>query len=182
MADETAELDRIEAARDAIVGTVFDLGDSALRRPTPDAWSPAEIVEHLVRAEDFGILGLWRAIEALDDDEATHGPSPTAELAGRTIDEIFSNLPSRVDAPEAVVPIREGRPAAYWIGRLRAHQASIVELASAMEAVGPGRIELPHFVAGPLDGRQRLQFFRWHLERHLGQLRRTVATLDSSAA
>ncbi|MBT8335005.1 MAG: DinB family protein [Gemmatimonadetes bacterium] len=164
-------LARIATLRSELLSIAETAGAKATRRPGADAWSPAEIVEHLVRAEDFGILGLWRAVEAAGESGPAAIDPPHDD---RTIDEVFADLPDRVDAPEAVIPKRAGRPLGYWSGRLREHQNAIESLAGAIEAVGPDRVVLPHFVAGPLNGWQRLEFFRWHLERHLAQMRRTV--------
>ncbi|MEK9811273.1 MAG: DinB family protein, partial [Candidatus Nanopelagicales bacterium] len=137
---------------------------------TGGGWSVAEIVEHLVRAEDYGILGLWSSFP----DPESKGIPLDAALASRSIDEIFRETPARVDAPPAVEPRAGGRPVAYWVARLRSHDAVIAELAEAMEGVGFSQVVYPHHIVGPLDGAQRLQFFRWHLERHLAQIERTV--------
>jgi hypothetical protein len=77
------------------------------------------------------------------------------------------------------VPTRNGRPTDYWVARLRSNSQLLAELGRAMAAVGPRGVVLPHFIAGPLDGIQRLQFFRWHLERHLGQIEQTIETLEA---
>ena len=145
--------------------------ETVMRAPAGDAWSVAEITEHLVRAEDYGIIGLWSAIPTADES-----PTPLPEeLASRTIDEVFLDLPDRVDAPPPVEPKSGGRPVAYWVARLRSHEALIEELAGAMQVAGLDRVIYPHHIAGPLNGAQRLQFFRWHLERHLAQIDRTIA-------
>ena len=43
------------------------------------------------------------------------------------------------------------------------------------EAVDLTTIVYPHYLSGPLDGRQRLEFLRYHMERHLAQIERVRA-------
>ena len=166
----------IAAARREVLARVEALSaEAVVRRPPGGGWSVAEIVEHLVRAEEYGMRGLWASLPNSGD-----GPRPLdAGLASRSIDEIFRDLPARVDAPPGVLPQDGGQPAGYWVARLRSHQAMIAELARVMEEVGLDRVIYPHYIAGPLDGHQRLQFFRWHLQRHLMQIGRTVAAIPS---
>ncbi len=140
--------------------------------PAAGVWSTAEIVEHLVRAEGFGLRGLWREAEAVR--EGSGQPIVGPAEAARTIDEVFAELPDRVEAPDAVLPTAGGRPLGYWLARLDAHQLELVRLGAELREVGPARVTLPHYVAGPLDGWQRLGFFRWHLERHLAQIGRLL--------
>ena len=177
MAASTALLNDIVRVRQELLSRIEDLApETVMRAPPGGGWSVAEIAEHLVRAEDYGIVGLWSALPDTDD-----APTPLSEeLASRTIDEVFFDLPDQVDAPPAVEPEAGGRPFAYWVARLRSHDAVIAELARAMERVGPDRVIYPHHIAGPLDGAQRLQFFRWHLERHVAQVDRTVDAIASA--
>ena len=146
------------------------------RPPSEDAWSVGEIVEHLVLAEDYGIRGLWGAIE-----QARAGESRplSDELAGRALDEIFAGQPAQLDAPPAVVPTSGGAPVDYWLGRFDGHQTAIESIAHAMDAAGPERVIYPHFRVGPLNGPQRMYFFRWHLARHLQQLERTIQVVGA---
>ena len=165
-----ALLEDIERARARVTERVESMDtEVAARRPGEGAWSPAEVVEHLVLAEDFGIRGLWKIVLAV---RAGEGPAPVAAvLAARSVEEAFVDVPDRVDAPPPVQPTGKGT-ARYWCERLRANGWLLRRLAAAMAEIGLDRIVMPHFIAGPLDGRQRLQFIRWHLERHLAQIER----------
>ena len=164
-------LHEVEEARSRILDRVASFEAQALHaRPDPDAWSVAEVIEHLARAEEYGLRGLWGVVERLDRGDAVQELDPA--LARRSIAEVFAGAPERIDAPTAVVPSHEGRPAGYWLARLRGNEALLAELGQAIRRVGLGRVVYPHFMAGPLGGRQRLQFFRWHMDRHLGQIDR----------
>ena len=180
MSDVDGLLAAIERVRDHVLREASGL-DAALihRRPSREGWSVAQIIEHLVLAESYGIAGLWRAADLA---RSGGGPLPLdPAVAARSVDEVFADLPSRVAAPDAVTPEADGRPVRYWMARLRAHSTLLAELGRELREVGLERVVFPHFVAGPLDGRQRLEFFRWHLERHLGQILRTMEEVSASA-
>lgn len=174
------EVDRliadVETVRDRIVARATSLpGDVVHRRPEPDAWSVAEIIEHLVLAEESGVRGLWRVAERVAADVAG-APGPLSDpLRSRSIEQVFAHLEDRaVSAPDAVIPWAEGRPLPYWASRLRTQREQLKGLGEVLKEVGLERVVLPHFMAGPLDARQRLQFLRWHMERHERQIERTV--------
>jgi DinB superfamily len=180
MSEEVLELlRRAEAARSEVFSRLDRLSDEeAHTRPSEGAWSVAEIVEHLTLSEGFGIAGLWRAAA-----EAAFGggsdPLPP-ELAARSVDEIFSGATRRIVSPEAVVPSSGGTPLGYWVARFRASGVLLAALGEELDRVGMESVIMPHFVAGDLDGRQRMQFFRWHVERHLSQIDRTIEEISAS--
>lgn len=172
MSEVTQILQQLRDARARIIDVAENLDREHVLRPAPEGgWSVAEIIEHLVLAEDYGIRGLWGAVEAARAGSTEALPS---DLAGRSIDEVFADQPDQVDAPDAVVPRGGGEPFGYWVDRFRGHEDSIASLAREMDRVGLERVIYPHFRVGALDGAQRLGFFRFHLDRHWGQIRRTL--------
>ena len=180
MSDIEGLLAAIERARDQVLREVSGLNAALIyQRPSPEGWSIAQIIEHLVLSESSGIAGLWRVADVA---RSGGGPPPlNPTVAARSLDQIFAELPRRVDAPEAVRPEAGGRPVRFWMARLRTHSTLLAALGRELREVGPECVIFPHFVAGPLDGRQRLGFFRWHLERHLDQIRRTREAVSASA-
>lgn len=65
-----------------------------------------------------------------------------------------------------------GGPLEAWISSLRSLRAVLTDLATELEGLDLEAIVFPHYLSGPLDGRQRLEFLRFHMERHLEQIRR----------
>jgi hypothetical protein len=51
-------------------------------------------------------------------------------------------------------------------------------LGTKLEGADLESIVFPHFLSGPLDARQRLEFLRFHLERHLAQIERVKGSRD----
>jgi len=77
-------------------------------------------------------------------------------------------------APEPARPTWGG-PLAYWAERLRACRAMVQALAPVLEGLDLERVIHPHPISGPLDARQRLQFLRFHMDRHRDQVARVRA-------
>ncbi|MCC6538976.1 MAG: DinB family protein [Bryobacterales bacterium] len=140
-------------------------------RPAPDAWSMAEIAEHLAVTEEVVMKTVEQALAA---------PAASAEKKAGTAgkdDLVMRAVPNRsrkVQAPEPVQPTgqrwatREALVAEFKVRRdrtiafiektnreLRAHIA-------------------PHPALGPLDSYQWILFLAAHTERHVRQMRETM--------
>ena len=133
-------------------------------KPTSASWSLVDITEHMVRAEDAGVHGIWRALEGhrrgedLWQGEAEHRGLSIEDVTDRTWRE-------KEDAPEVAAP-RDGGSLAFWAATLRSKQNVLEELARQLEGVTLEDLIYPHPISGPLDVRQRLEFLRFHLDRH----------------
>jgi hypothetical protein len=46
----------------------------------------------------------------------------------------------------------------------------LTELTAALDGLPLEDVLFPHFLSGPLDARQRLEFLRFHMERHIAQI------------
>ena len=65
-----------------------------------------------------------------------------------------------------------GGPLEVWISSLRSLRVGSRRPRQKLDGLDLEAIVFPHFLSGPLDGRQRLEFLRFHMERHLAQIRR----------
>jgi hypothetical protein len=139
-------------------------------KPAPDSWSMTEITEHITLAEQAGINGMWKALEGLRSGR----PVWSGELVhrGRSIQEVVAATWQEKEQVPSVAAPRWGGPFAYWAAALRACQPLLAELGEALEAVDLARVVYPHPISGPLDARQRLEFLRFHLDRHTAQIQR----------
>jgi len=66
-----------------------------------------------------------------------------------------------------------GGPLAYWVESFRLSQPLLDALAVSLEGMDLRTIIYPHFLSGPLDAEQRIEFLRFHMDRHRGQIERT---------
>ena len=65
-----------------------------------------------------------------------------------------------------------GGPLEAWISSLGSLRSVLADLARELDGLDLEAIVFPHCLSGPLDGRQRLEFLRFHMERHIEQIRR----------
>ncbi len=79
--------------------------------------------------------------------------------------------------PEIAKP-RWGGPVEYWIAALRACQSLLDALNSALTGLDPEQVIYPHSISGPMNVTQRMEFLRFHLERHQRQIENIKAHPD----
>ncbi|MBN4072383.1 DinB family protein [bacterium AH-315-F03] len=137
-------------------------------KPVPGSWSLSEILEHLVLAEHVGINFIWRAVVNYKQGGAV-SPNKSPNN-GLSIDEIITNTwQLKETAPESATPSLGG-PTGFWIVTLESLQSVLEQLGTELKTVNICDVIFSHFLCGPLDAGQRLQFLRFHLDRHLKQI------------
>ena len=164
----------VAAARRRVADAVHGLTpDQEAFRPAPGEWSAPQVVEHLVLAEHAGINRIWRAAEGVRRGQPVWRGEPVHR--GLPIEAVIARTwPERAEAPPWVVPTAGG-PLAYWVACLWACQPVLEALGEALRGVDLAEVIFPHPISGPLDGRQRLEFLRWHLDHHRRQIEDIVA-------
>lgn len=166
-------VDDIERTRNRVIDAVKDLRpDQAAFKPTPETWSIVENIEHLYLAEISGVTKIWAAADQVRagvrwTDARPNDGQPIEAVVERT-------WRSKEVAPPIATP-HIGGPLPVWIACLRSLRPVLSDLARELEEVDLTAIVYPHYLSGPLDGRQRLEFLRYHMERHLAQIERLRA-------
>lgn len=176
MDDELAPLiAAIEAARTDVLGVTASLSPAQGAYAMGDGWSIAEVIEHLYLAELLGIVKLWSAADNLRSGRRWMEDLPHR---GKPIERVVADTwRVREAAPPDATP-RVGGPLACWRTALASLGPVLAGLSSHLDGLPLDEIVAPHFLSGPLDARQRLEFLRFHLERHLRQICRTVENRD----
>lgn len=149
----------------AASGLTYDQGQF---KSSPEVWSIAEIVEHMVWAEMGGINGIWKALAGIRNNK----PIWTGDAIhqGRHIEEIIAKTWKEKEiVPESAKP-RWGGPVEYWIVALNGCQNLLESLCEALEGFELRQVIYPHIISGPLDVIQRMEFLRFHLNRHQHQI------------
>ncbi|MBC7891452.1 MAG: DinB family protein, partial [Sphingobacteriaceae bacterium] len=90
--------------------------------------------------------------------------------AGYSIEAIVARTWREKELVPAVAAPRLGGPVAYWAAMLRNLTPTLHTLGNALTEADLARMTPPHPISGPLDVRQRLEFLRFHLDRHCGQV------------
>ena len=164
-------IDAVERARVQYLEAVAGLNhhQSVFKKELAQ-WSILQVTEHLVHAEDAGVNGIWRALdgyrrgEPIWQGELVHG--------GKSIEEVVEQTwQTKEKAPEVAEP-RWGGVIGYWAASLKSRRVVLEDLSAALDGVSLEAVVYPHPISGPLDARQRLEFLRFHLDRHRGQVER----------
>ncbi len=164
----TALLDVLARERAAVLA-LLDAMTPAQRafRPAPDAWSPADVADHLAKAESGQIEIVRRQVAA---------PRPLGRpSAGRRwLVERLMRSGLRVRMPAAVAPRIAPTGVAFDVSR--SALAAAAEGWHALAATYPPAMAeagvFTHPVAGPLTLRGTVCFAAAHLDHHRRQLER----------
>lgn len=137
-------------------------------KPSPEVWNAVEITEHLFWAEQGGIFGMWKLLTA----QRVGQPGYAGELVhrGLSIEEIVDRTWQPKEIVPAVAAPRLGGSLGFWKASLMSLQLPLQGLVNELSGVDPESLIHPHPISGPLDVRQRLQFLRFHIDRHRGQV------------
>ena len=171
-------LERIEAAdaaRRRIIGANRGLtAAQAAFKAATGGWSVQAHIEHLVLSEQRGVQRIWLAAEALrrgvpfQVGEAVHRGLPIEEVIART-------WKPKEKAMAETDPVGEG-PLSYWIARYEACQTTLERIPQVLSGLDPSQALDLHYLSGPLDACQRLEFLRFHTDRHYDQVERLKRT------
>lgn len=150
--------------------------EQASFKSSDNEWSIVDNVEHLVWAEQGGINGMWKVLDAFRNNK----PAWKGELIhqGLSIEEIVDKTwQAKEKAPEIAKP-KWGGSIDFWIISLNNCQYLLEALAQELAGVDLEKVIHPHPISGPLNVIQRLQFLRFHLDRHRHQIENIKAHTD----
>ena len=161
--------EQVELARENFIRSCQGLTpDQAQFKPNEESWSIVGVTEHIVRAEWGGVNGIWSAIEGYRNGKPVWSGDNVNE--GRHIEEIVERtwLPHQ-PAPEVARP-QWGGSLEFWLSSLRSCKSTLADALKQLEGLDPATIIYPHPLSGPLNVYQRLEFLRYHMERHQRQI------------
>jgi len=161
----------LQQTENGVIGATQGLSQAQWKfEPAPDRWSIAEIVEHMVLAQEL-ILGPVR-------EQLTNAPAP-GQLDHNTVDAIVLNqMPDRTTkfkAPDVIQPTGRWTPV-VTMARLRKNYAQLVEYlettpdlrqhaidALPLKAISKGAYD-------SMDGYQWILTAAAHVDRHTKQI------------
>ncbi|MCH7638560.1 MAG: DinB family protein [Bacteroidetes bacterium] len=143
-------------------------------KPSPEAWSPVEIAEHVYRSERAVLRGLERQLDPEGERRELGKPSRAKFLALM----VALRSPKKFKVPEGVSTtapagmtyeeIHEG-----WLSFPTQWEAILGSTPEDLLNVGLIR----HPISGPMTLSQSAQFLAVHTARHFKQLERTLKVL-----
>lgn len=166
-------LTRMEAEREALVTSLAAYSTESLeRKPRLNAWSVAQVITHVVIAEETALAYLHRKL-----DLGGHGPSTFRSALKLGLLRVALALPIKYKAPPAIAAIPDctiAEALERWdLVRQRLH-STCSELDEALV-----RRELfKHPVLGKLGFNDGLRFLRTHALHHRAQVRRTLLVVQ----
>jgi hypothetical protein len=162
-------LDSVAIARQQFILAASGLTfEQSQFKPSEEVWSVVDNVEHMVWAEMGGINGIWKTFQGIRNNK----PIWTGEAIhyGLSIEQIIEKTwKEKEQVPEIAKP-RWGGPVEYWIAALNNCQNLLQSLCDQLEGHDLEQIIYPHIISGPLNVIQRMEFLRFHLNRHQLQI------------
>jgi hypothetical protein len=155
-----------------IEGAVRPLSDAQLAfRPAPDAWSVAEIVEHLAIVEP----GMLKVVTSLADKASPRNGSSPAAIEVTLDDGIRTVATGKFKTRPEAVPTG-GVPAGQSLESLRAIQSGLHGLRARLAGVDVSSVKFTHRALGDMTLGQWFAFIGAHEARHLVQIRSVISS------
>ena len=155
-------LARLDSTHRKLLQTVEPLEEELLkRRPAVDAWSIAEIINHLRLVEERVIKDLQKALE--------HPPARLGLLRRLVPTRIVASRLVRVQAPGAVVPTNTSDKTAN-IADFNAARDTLKRLCETHGRSRLSKTVFRHPFLGRLNGVATISFVGYHEERHYKQI------------
>jgi hypothetical protein len=159
----------VATARALFLDTLIEVEEvKAQWKPDPEIWNVIEITEHLFWAEQGALFGMWKTLHAIREGsidrnyESIHKNFPIQKI-------IDSTWQPKEKVPAVAAP-RLGGTLSFW-------KASLASLQEVLTAFGQDlredelRLQAhPHPISGALDFQQRIEFLRFHIDRHAAQV------------
>ena len=144
-------------------------------KPDPERWNMMEITEHLFWAEQGAILGMWRTLHAIREGkmeynyESNHKDMPVEKIIELT-------WQAKEKVPAVAAP-RLGGTIFFWRESLKSLQNILEAFGDDIQDDELRILAHPHPISGAMDFRQRLEFLRFHIDRHKDQVLALVAVM-----
>lgn len=168
----------VSIARSRYLDQIADLSEFQARwKPNSEVWNIIENTEHLYWAEQGGILGMWKTLHAIREGEMIR----TYEFNNKdlTIEQVVEKTWQPLEQVPAVAAPRLGGSLSFW-------KTSFLNMQNVLEAFAQDlqenelRLQAQHHpISGALDFHQRLEFLRFHIDRHRGQVSQLISTMPS---
>lgn len=165
--------DQIESQREAALASFRSVPTDALNRSPGDGrWSAAQVLSHLLAAEQLSVLYMNKKILGIQDAPRS-GPLETAKMVAFIISQRLPGL--KFKAPRKVV---EHTPAHTTLAEIEsAWVNSRNDLRALLDKIPADRLDrkiYKHPAVGYIDVRHALVFFREHAIHHSPQLRKLL--------
>jgi hypothetical protein len=156
-------------ARDLYIKAITHITEQqAAYRPAPGVWNVVEITEHLYWAEHGGIAGMWKTLYAIRNNSLPRQYESVHK--NMTVEEIIAATWKEKELVPPVAAPRMGGTLAFWITALSSLQNILTGFGNDLQDEELRLLAHPHPISGDMDFHQRLEFLRFHINRHAKQV------------
>lgn len=144
-------------------------------KPDAETWNMCEITEHLFWAEQGALYGMWKTLYAIREGsvkretESIHKDFPIEHIIEKTW-QVKEKVPP-VAAPKL------GGTLAFWKSSLQHLHNVLVDFGQDLQDDELRLQAHPHPISGVMDFQQRLEFLRFHIDRHRLQVLELLHTM-----
>ncbi len=166
-------LSSIEFSRNNYIQTIGDLSEEITNhKPNESSWNIVEITEHLYWAEFLGVAVMAKVLEEiLDGKRELKYESKNKGLTIEKVVELTWDQKEQVPdvaAPRVIGSIR------FWINSMISLRGILSEFTRSLNDDMLRVIAHAHPISGELDFQQRLEFLRFHIDRHHLQAKKNI--------
>jgi hypothetical protein len=172
----TAQLQLLDTERRGLLAAVQRVPDADRdRRPAPETWSVAEILEHLATVEQsVATLIATRGREPVPENAAPPVPLDEARVAR------LRGRERRIDVPDRMRPSGT-MTAAAAMHALTASRTALVDAVRNADPVALDRRSYVHAIVGRIVLRDWIAFVAHHEARHADQIDEIAAVLRAKS-
>lgn len=140
-------------------------------RRSPDRWSPAEVVHHVVIVE----RSITRLLQRLIAEARGHEPETDASSIVAILQpDRATNRERRIVTSDASQP-RDTDPERVWT-EFETTRSALKDVVVAADGLAMAKVSAPHPALGPLNGYGWIAFAGSHAARHAAQIKEDAAS------
>lgn len=168
------QFNKLEKDRQELFETLHGYTDEKInRKPSAEAWSAAEVIAHLITAEEMSLKYLSKKI--LDTSKAQ--PEGIKGQWRWLLVQIVFTFNIKFKAPEIVEPKLGYQSLAELESKWSHIRTKTYQVLSKLSDEEVKKELWKHALAGKLNLYHMLQFFNVHFQRHKKQINRTLAAV-----
>jgi len=163
-------LSELHATRKLFLDTIADVSEQQWRwKPSAEAWSVAEVAEHVAVTED----SYWNAIQRNLESPAAPEKRAEIKIADEDVIPRMADRSSKRKTCEGNAPAGRFAGAAQTAAHFRASRDRLIAFVTATDQDLRNRV-WPHKAYGALDGYQWVLLACGHIERHVAQIKEVL--------
>lgn len=165
---------KLEADRKALFTELKQYTDELLnKKPAPEAWSVAEVIGHLLTAEEMSLAYLKKKMQ----DTASAKPEGIKQKWRWLLVQIVFTFDIKFKAPDIVTPKMGFTTLAELDKRWSETRSQTADVLNRLSDKELNSQLWKHAVAGKLNLHHMVAFFGIHFNRHKKQITRTLAAV-----